>query len=181
MLQARLLRLPFRFLCVSVLCCVSALPALARRAPDPTFKTLDGQKKKLSELRGSVVVVNFWATWCGPCQEELPRLAKLEASYAGKPVKFVLVSIDTPKDRAKIPAVLARLGVANPSWVDADTDTMAAFGLGDIVPGTVILSPEGEIVARIMGEAKEPDVRGPVDWVLNGKTGTAPAAVTKRY
>ena len=157
------------------------MPLFARRAPDPTFKSLDGQKRKLSELRGNIVVVNFWATWCGPCQEELPRLAKLATDYAGKPVKFVLVSIDASKDRAKIPGVLARLAVPNESWVDADTDTMDAFGLGDIVPGTVILSPDGEIVARIMGEAKEADVRGAVDWLLNGKSGAAPPALTKRY
>lgn len=176
-----MLRLPLRLVCLAALCCVPPVPAFARRAPDPTLKALDGQKRKLSELRGNVVVVNFWATWCGPCQEELPRLAKIAASYTGKPVKFVLVSIDAPKDRAKIPAALARLGVPDESWVGGDTDMMDAFGLGDIVPGTVILSPDGEIVARIMGEAKEPDVRGAVDWLLNGKTGAAPPALTKRY
>ena len=114
--------------------------ASARRAPDPAFKTLDGKTRRLSELRGKVVVVNFWATWCGPCQEELPRLAKLADAYAGKPVAFVLISIDDPKDRAKIPAVLARLHVPRESWVNADTDTMDGFGLGDIVPATVVLA-----------------------------------------
>ena len=59
---------------------------VAKRAPDPGFKSLDGQTRKLSSLRGQVVVVNFWATWCGACQEELPRLAKLTESYAGKGV-----------------------------------------------------------------------------------------------
>src|SRR5215469_8936821 len=91
-------------------------PAFARRAPDPSFKTLDGQTRKLSELRGKIVVVNFWATWCGPCQEELPRMAKLADEYSAKPVAFVLISIDDPKDRAKIPGVLARLHVAHESW-----------------------------------------------------------------
>ncbi len=181
MLRSELMRLSKRLLCVTALCCVFSMPMYARRAPDPTFKALDGQKRKLSELRGNVVVVNFWATWCGPCQEELPRLAKIAASYSGKPVKFVLVSIDATKDRAKIPATLARLGVPAESWVGGDTDVMDAFGLGDIVPGTVVLSPDGEIVARIMGEAKEPDVRGAVDWLLNGKNGPAPVALTKRY
>ena len=176
-----MLQLPFRLLCVAALCGVFVTQAVARRAPDPTFKALDGEKMKLSELRGNVVVVNFWATWCGPCQEELPRLAKMAASYSGKPVKFVLVSIDAQKDRAKIPTVLARLGVLNGSWAGGDTDIMDAFGLGDIVPGTAILSPDGEIVARIMGEAKDADVRGAVDWLLHGKSGPAPAALTKRY
>jgi thiol-disulfide isomerase/thioredoxin len=148
---------------------------------DPAFKSLDGQTRKLSVLRGQVVVVNFWATWCGPCQEELPRLSRLAVGYAGTPVRFVLVSIDEAKDRAKIPAVLGRLHVSLESWDDADTNTMERFGLGDIVPGTAVMDENGEVVARIMGEAREEDVRERIDWLLGGKVGTAPAALTKRY
>ena len=162
-------------------CMAAPLALAAHKAPDPAFKTLEGQTRKLSSLRGQVVVVNFWATWCGPCQEELPRLERIAASYAGKPVAFVLVSIDEPKSRAKIPATLKRLNVSHESWVDADTDTMARFGLGEIVPGTVILDAEGEVIARVMGEAREDDVRSAVDWILGGKSGPAPPAMTKRY
>ena len=153
----------------------------AKHAPDPEFKTLDGQSRKLSSLRGQIVVVNFWATWCAPCQEELPRLSQLAASYAGKPVSFVFISIDEPKNRAKIPATLARLHVALDSWVNADTDTLDRFGLGNIVPGTIVLDEDGTVVARVMGEAKEDDVHTAVDWLLGGKTGTAPPALAKRY
>lgn len=160
---------------------LASTPLLARHAPDPAFKTLDGQTRKLSALHGQIVVVNFWATWCGPCQEELPRLKQIAASYAGKPVSFVYISIDAPKDRGKIPTALARLHVDFDSWVGADTDTLDHFGLGDIVPGTLVLDENGEPVARIMGEAREDDVRTPVDWLLGGKTGSAPAALTKRY
>src|SRR4051794_13787147 len=163
-----------------LMACSPAL-LLGKRVPDPSFKTLDGQSRKLSALRGQVVVANFWATWCGPCQEELPRLSQLAASYAGKPVRFVLISIDEPKNRSKIPAVLERLHVSLESWDDADTDTMDRFGLGNIVPGTVIVDQSGEVIARIMGEARDEDVRGAVDWLLGGKNGPAPAALTKRY
>jgi thiol-disulfide isomerase/thioredoxin len=168
--------------CAVTLCSwLCAAPLHAKHAPDPAFKALDGQTRKLSALHGQILVVNFWATWCGPCQEELPRLSQLAESYADKPVRFVLISIDEAKDRAKIPAVLARLRVPLESWDDADTDTMDRFGLGDIVPGTVILDDKGEIIARIMGEAREDDVRNPVDWLLGGKVGPGPAALTKRY
>jgi thiol-disulfide isomerase/thioredoxin len=156
-------------------------PLSARHAPDPAFKAIDGQARRLSALRGQILVVNFWATWCGPCQEELPRLSQLAESYAGKPVRFVLISIDEPRDRTKIPAVLARLHVSLESWDDADTGTMDRFGLGDIVPGTAILDDKGEVIARIMGEARDDDIRKPVDWLLGEKTGPAPPAMTKRY
>ena len=175
------------FLSVAMLCLYScSVEAAGKRAPDPAFKALGGQTRKLSTLRGQVVVVNFWATWCGPCQEELPRLSKLAEGYAAKPaaakpVRFVLISIDEPKNRAKIPSVLERLHVGLESWDDADTDTMDRFGLGNIVPGTAILDENGEVVVRIMGEAREEDVRGAVDWLLGGRVGPAPPALTKRY
>ena len=167
--------------CVILACALLPTPLSARRVPDPTFKTLDGQSHKLSSLRGQIVVVNFWATWCGPCQEELPRFSQIAASYAGKPVSFVFISIDAPKDRAKIPAALAKLHVDFTSWVNADTDTLGSFGLGEIVPGTVILDETGQPTARVMGEAREEDVRKPVDWLLGGKKGDPPTALTKRY
>jgi thiol-disulfide isomerase/thioredoxin len=160
---------------------LASAPLEAKRVPDPAFKSLDGQTRKLSALHGQIVVLNFWATWCGPCQEELPRLKQIQASYAGKPVTFIFISIDAPKDRAKIPATLARLHVDFESWVGADTDTLGRFGLGEIVPGTLILDENGEPVARVMGEAREDDVRVPVDWLLGGKTGAAPPPMTKRY
>ncbi|HMG87681.1 MAG TPA: TlpA disulfide reductase family protein [Terracidiphilus sp.] len=167
--------------CLLLAFAIASAPLYAKHVPDPAFKTLDGQMRKLSDLRGQIVVVNFWATWCGPCQEELPRLKHIAASYAGKPVSFVYISIDVPKDRGKIPTALARLHVEFDSWVGADTDTLGRFGLGEIVPGTLVLDENGEPVARIMGEAREDDVRTPVDWLLGGKTGSAPAALTKRY
>ncbi|KAA6457202.1 TlpA family protein disulfide reductase [Acidobacteria bacterium AB60] len=155
--------------------------ATARRAPDPALKSLDGQTHRLSALRGKIVVVSFWATWCAPCQEELPRLAQIAASYAGKPVEFVLVSIDDAKDRAKLQPALDRLHVPQQSWIGGDTDLMGRFGLGDIVPATAILDQQGEIVARIMGEARENDLRQPIDWLLAGKAGPTVPALTKRY
>lgn len=164
------------------LCFVLCLPpAYAKRAPNLDLKDLQGKSEKLASLHGQIVVINFWATWCGPCQEELPRLAKLAQSYDGKNVRFIAVSIDAAKDRAKIQPALEKANVTLETWVGASTDTLAGFGLGEIVPGTAILDEHGEIIARVMGEAHEEDVRTAVDWLLNNRSGPAPAAVTKRY
>ena len=160
---------------------LGALPAWARRAPDPAFRTLDGAKQKLSSLRGQIVVLNFWATWCGPCQEELPRLAELSKTYAGRNVRFVFVSIDDAKDWKKIPVTLSRLHLDFDTWVGADTDTLDQFGLENIVPGTIILDSDGEIVSRIMGEARVDDVHAPLEWLLSGKSSAPPPAIIKRY
>lgn len=164
-----------------VLLTLAALPVFAKRAPNLDLKNLDGQKQKLADLRGQIVVLNFWATWCAPCQEELPRLSSLAQDYSGKNVHFVAISIDEAKNHSKIQPTLEKENVKLETWVGATTDTMAGFGLGDIVPGTVIVDEQGEIIARIMGEARDEDVRSAVDWLLNGRSGPAPAAMTKRY
>ncbi len=144
-------------------------------------KDLNGHAQKLSRLRGQIVVLSFWATWCGPCQEELPRLSKLSSAYAGKNVRFVAVSIDDPKDRGKIQPFLTKQGISLEVWTGASSDDLARFGLGDIVPGTVVLDENGELIGRIMGEAQDDDVRSRVDWLLAGRKGTPPALVSKRY
>lgn len=167
------------FLIFCSVLCIS--PAYAKRAPNLALKDLGGNPQKLASLRGQVVVINFWATWCGPCQEELPRLSKLAQSYNGRNVRFIAVSIDAAKDRAKIQPALAKANVTLETWVGANTDTLASFGLGDIVPGTAVLDEHGEIIARIMGEARDEDVRNAVDWLLNGRFGPAPSALTRRY
>lgn len=170
----------------AVLACFAlAMPAFARRAPELKLKDLQGQAQKLSELRGHIVVVNFWATWCGPCQEELPRLAKMAQDWTGKDVRFIAVSIDERKDEAKIAPMLQRLHVA-PSdhfgvWIGGNTDELGSFGLGEIVPGTAVIDPDGQIVTRIQGEARNEDVQSAVNWLLGGRTGTPPPASVKRY
>ncbi len=155
--------------------------AQAKRAPNFDAKDLSGQSQKLSRLRGQIVVLSFWATWCGPCQEELPRLSRLSQQYAAKPVQFVAASIDDPKDRPKIQPFLAKNNIALNVWVGPDSGVLQDFGLGEIVPGTVIIDEHGDIVGRIMGEARDEDVRSRVDWLLNGRHEPAPEAMTKRY
>ena len=166
---------------------LSLIPAFAssknapKTAPKLEVSDLSGHKEKLASTRGQIVVLSFWATWCGPCQEELPRLSKLSEQYAGRNVRFVAVSIDEAKDRGKIQPFLQKQKVVLEVWVGASSDDLARFGLGDIVPGTVVLDPQGELVGRIMGEAQDEDVRSRVDWLLNDRKGTAPDPVAKRY
>jgi thiol-disulfide isomerase/thioredoxin len=171
------------FLCTvtALLVCCLAPMAQAKRAPNLELKSLDGNTQKLSDLRGSIVVLNFWATWCGPCREELPLLSKLSQEYAAKKVRFIAVSMDDLKDRAKIDDFLSRQKLGMEVWLGADLDMLERAGLGNVLPATMILDEQGEIVARIHGEAREQDVKAPLDWLLGGKTGPPPPAEIKRY
>jgi len=174
-----MIRLPRIF----IICALAMFTAIAgaESVPKLSLKDLSGQTQKLSALRGKVVVINFWATWCEPCQEELPRLSKLAQSYAGKNVQFVAVSIDAARDREKIEPLLRRLNVNLDVWTGADLDTLEKFGLGNVVPGTMVIDETGQIVTRVMGEARDGDVRTPLDWVLQGRFGSAPSPIVKRY
>ncbi len=157
-----------------------AAVSVAKRVPNLELKDMSGYTQRISSLRGSVSVVSFWATWCAPCQEELPRLSSLAQSYSGK-ARFVAISIDSPKDRAKIQPFVSGHHVTMDIWVGGDTDMLGRVGLGEIVPGTLILDDQGEIVTRIMGEARDEDVRASVDWLLNKREGPAPEPLIKRY
>jgi thiol-disulfide isomerase/thioredoxin len=161
------------------------LPATAAAKPVPnlSFKDLAGAKESLADLRGSIVVVNFWATWCGPCREELPLLTRMNTEYSAKKVRFIEISEDENGDskggRAKIDAFMKANGPGLEVWTGADTDTLSRLGLGIELPATIILDENGEVICRLLGEAREADLRAALDWLLNGRTGPAPAAVVK--
>ncbi len=154
--------------------------AAPRTVPDLSLKDLSGQKQKLSSLRGNIVVLSFWATWCGPCQEELPRLSRLNATYVGKPVRFIAVSIDEAKSRNQISSFLEQRDIHLPVWTGATPDTMEQVGLTNIVPSTLILDQDGRPITRITGEAHMSDISSRLDWLLNHRPGPAPEPVLKR-
>ncbi|HEX4321785.1 MAG TPA: TlpA disulfide reductase family protein [Acidobacteriaceae bacterium] len=173
---------------VALMACVVPM-ADAKRAPNLEFRNLSGATEKFADLRGSITVVNFWATWCGPCREELPLLSKLSEEYGVKyaqgKVRFVAISADedpgNAKNRARIEQFLNAQKPAMEVWVGADLDMLGRLGLGNVLPATVVLDEQGEVIAKVLGQAHEEDVRRPLDWLLHGRGGDAPAAVTKRY
>jgi len=161
---------------------LSSSPFLAARSVKKIrLRDLDGNKVRLSDYQGRIVVLNFWATWCGPCKEELPRLGQIAGQYADRNVVFLLASID---DQKKIPAVreyVSQHGVTLPVLTDASVEMLEQLAGVNIVPATLVIDDKGEIVRAINGEAREEDVKEAVDWLLSGKIGTAPAERIKRY
>jgi thiol-disulfide isomerase/thioredoxin len=155
----------------------------AKPVPNLEFKDLSGARKGLADLCGSIAVVNFWATWCGPCREELPLLTRLSMGYSAKKVRFLEISEDENEDskggRAKIDAFMKAHGPRLEVWAGADTDTLSRLGLGIELPATLIFNEDGEVICRLQGEARETDLRTALDWLLNGKTGPAAAAMVK--
>lgn len=166
---------------VAMLFFVGASLIWAKPVPELKLRDLNGVQQKLSSYRGQIVVLNFWATWCGPCKEEMPRLNELARKYAGKNIAFIAVSLDDSRTRKGIATFLQRQNISLPVWVGADTDTLDRFHMGSIVPATLILDERGEPVTRIMGEARDEDIVVAIHWLLDGRTGPAPSATVKRY
>lgn len=170
----------FRKLPVVALSC-AFVAAQAKPLPDLKFKDIAGNSKDLDSLHGSITVVSFWATWCAPCRDELPRLSHLSDKLADQGIHFVAISIDAPKDRAKVEPFLQKNNVTLNVWVGGDADMLGRVGLGEIVPGTIVLDKDGEVVGRIMGEARDADVTGYIDWLQHDRQGPPPPRLIKRY
>lgn len=164
-----------------VLILVCVLQGHAKRPPNLEMKDLSGKTTKLSDVRGSIAVINFWATWCVPCREELPLLGKLEKEYLGKNVRFIAASADEEKNRGALDWFLKVHEVTMEVWVGADLDMLERAGLGNELPATLIVDQQGQVVARILGEAREQDIRRPLDWLLGGRSAPAPVALVRHY
>lgn len=115
-----------------------ALPAAALRGPP-----LD-----LPSLRGRAVVVAFWASWCEPCAEELPALARLRDRLAGRP--FALLTVNLGEAPGKAEALLAGLGLDLPVLLDRDQAAARAWGVGGL-PMAFLVGPDGKVVGSRFG------------------------------
>lgn len=104
---------------------------------------------KLSQLKGKVVLLNFWATWCPPCREEIPSMMKLNALMAGKPFQMVAVSIDEGGKPA-VESFFKETGFSLPAYLDAGGASSKAYGITG-VPESFIIDKRGVVVKKVIG------------------------------
>lgn len=126
---------------------MSRVPAGSMAAPFQ-LPTLDGKVVKSSELAGKVVLVNFWATWCGPCKEEMPSLARLQKQL--DPTQFALLTVTTDLQRQGIAHFLSQLGVSLPVLLDEDQEVSRSFMVRGL-PTTVVIARDGMLTGRAVG------------------------------
>jgi peroxiredoxin len=114
------------------------------RAPDFTLTTLDGTPLRLDDLRGKVVLLNFWATWCPPCKAEMPDLNALQQEY-GEARDFVVVGVNVEEDTAEVKSFVDRQQLTFPIVFDSDGRvTTQLFGVRPL-PTTFIIDRDGFI------------------------------------
>jgi len=111
-------------------------------APDFTLRRLNGPNLRLQEQRGQVVMVNFWATWCAPCRQEMPHLNRLHDAYRDK--GFVLLGVNIDDDPAKGAVLAQTLGLRFPVLFDTDKAVTRQWDLGSM-PSTVLIDRQGRV------------------------------------
>ncbi|MBQ6974528.1 MAG: TlpA family protein disulfide reductase [Oscillospiraceae bacterium] len=133
-------------------------------APDFTVYTLTGEAARLSDFAGKPVVVNFWATWCPPCRQELPGFENAWQQY-GDDVVFLMVECGG-EAVDEVESFVAEGGYTFPVYVDSDGSGAAAYGI-NAIPVTALVDAEGNLFAYQVGAVEEDSLRGAIDMLLN--------------
>jgi len=140
---------------------------------DLTLKDPFGTEQRLSALKGRIVVLNFWATYCVPCRKEMPDLAAIQNEYAALGVHVIGASTDEAEDRAKVLQFVKETKINFPIWTGATSADMMRFGLGAALPGTVIVGRDGRIAKVISGIVNQADLKKQIDAMLASAEKTA--------
>lgn len=140
-MRRRFLLLP---LALGALATRPAAASLVPQAPAPDFRLPmpDGRNLRLAEQRGQVVMVNFWASWCGPCRQEMPHLNRLYDKY--RSAGFVLLGVNIDEDPKHGAATAQRWGVNFPVLLDATKAVTRQYDLGSM-PATVLIDRDGRV------------------------------------
>jgi thiol-disulfide isomerase/thioredoxin len=120
--------------------------------PDLELAGADGSSVRLSQLKGNVVLLNVWATWCGPCRLELPVVQKMYDRYSDR--NFVVLAVNIDADRRRIEPFLKRYNLSLPVYYAAPEEAGAMTAMG--IPSTFILGPDRALIDRAVGYS--PDV-----------------------
>jgi peroxiredoxin len=131
---------------VAALCAAASLSAAAALtagpAPDFTLHSVGGSNLRLKEQRGQVVLLNFWATWCGPCREEMPHLNRLYEKYRAS--GFLLLGVNVDDDVHNAAGTSNKLGLQFPVLLDTDKKVSRLYQLSTM-PSTVLIDRDGRV------------------------------------
>jgi thiol-disulfide isomerase/thioredoxin len=140
----------------------SAAAKAAERRPDFAFKDLDGKPHALSEWDGKLVLLNFWATWCAPCLKEIPLLVEAQSLHAARGLQIVGVAVDEVEP---VRSFAQRLKINYPLLAGGPEvyDAMRELGAElEALPFSVLIAPDGRIVARASGDLSAEELK---EWL----------------
>ena len=147
--MANALRMALLFLLCGVAAAADLKPWTGGPPPALALKGLGGASHRLADYRGKVVLVNFWATWCGPCRDEMPSIQELKDKLAGKPFVVLAVNLDEPESRIR--KFLSQMKLDFPILLDPERAVARAWG-ARILPASFVIGPDGRIRYSLVGE-----------------------------
>jgi thiol-disulfide isomerase/thioredoxin len=119
--------------------------------PDLEFVGSEGGSVRLSELKGNVIMLNVWATWCGPCKKELPMVQRMYDTYSDR--NFVVVAVNVDADRKRVAPFMKQFNISVPVYYAAPEDAGPLTAMG--IPSTFILAPDRTLIDREVGYSPE--------------------------
>lgn len=155
---------------LSLLCGVASAMKVGDVTSDFTRADLNGKQVRLADQRGKLVLLNFWATWCAPCREEMPMFSKWQKDLQAKGLQVIGVSMDD--DVSEVKAFLVQHPVSYPI-VMGDAKLAEHFGGVLGLPLSYLIDAQGRVVARYQGEADLPQLEAKVKELLNAPTSAA--------
>jgi thiol-disulfide isomerase/thioredoxin len=150
---------------ITLLLCLGSVFAQAQA--ELTLKDIDGKSHNLSEYRGKIVVLNFWATWCIPCKDEMPIFSEADRQYRPRGVVVLAASLDDAKTRKYVEKFAHAYKMNFTILMDATSANMRQLGLGESIPSTIFFDENGNPVAKIKGQAHKKDVFSNIEQLLN--------------
>lgn len=146
-------------------------PGIGEPFPEYAAPMLDGDTVRLSNLRGEVVLLNVWATWCPPCRREMPALEQLHRDLKQRDFQLVGVSIDAEGSVDDVRAFVQEIGVTYTILHDPASRIIALLGAPGI-PATYLIDGEGRLVAKWLGEIdpSTPSIREPILQAIERST-----------
>lgn len=157
------------FLLIAIVGCTKAEAPVTegKTAPNFILKDLSGKEVQLSQLQGKVVFLNFWATWCPPCREEIPSMMKLNQAMAGKPFQMLAVSLDEGGKDA-VEKYFKESGTLLPVLLDTENTVSKKYGTTG-VPETFVLDKKGVIIKKVVGgmDWSDPQVIAYFDEIIS--------------
>lgn len=115
-------------------------------APDFTLRDINKKEVKLSEQKGKVVLINFWATWCQPCQAEMPHLQAIYDEFKDKGFEILSISIDEARDSSKVKPLIMRGKYTFPVLLDKQTKVIPLYNPDQTLPYNALVDKEGKLV-----------------------------------